>query len=173
MLLAARFNPSRLFPREDETLFAYWLSFSPMAPLFGVEWRFGGVQIEVPKGTSSARTRKAKDAVDAEIIPIRKPTPKAEAEQAEEPVAAAAVEPVAQEPVAPAAAEPATPDDLTKIKGVGPTMALKLNAAGITTYAQIAAWTEADVARMGAELGGLPGAITRGDWVGQAKALAG
>lgn len=29
-----------LMPGKDETLFEYWASFSPMAPLFGVKWRF-------------------------------------------------------------------------------------------------------------------------------------
>ena len=29
--------------RKDESLFEYWVSFWPTAPLFGVRWRFEGV----------------------------------------------------------------------------------------------------------------------------------
>ncbi len=72
-------------------------------------------------------------------------------------------------------AAPATsdgPDDLTAIKGLGKVKAAKLVAAGVTSYAQVAAWTEDDVARMGLECNTSPGQIKREDWVGQAKALA-
>jgi large subunit ribosomal protein L21 len=62
-------------------------------------------------------------------------------------------------------------DDLKKISGLGPVLQKKLNGLGVTTFAQIAAWTEADIERVDAELN-FKGRITREDWVGQAKALA-
>ena len=36
-------------------------------------------------------------------------------------------------------------DDLSNISGVGPVIVKKLHAEGITTFAQVAAWTDADV----------------------------
>lgn len=44
----------------------------------------------------------------------------------------------APEPVAAAPAAPAKPDDLTLIEGIGPKIASVLQAAGITTFAQLA-----------------------------------
>jgi large subunit ribosomal protein L21 len=62
-------------------------------------------------------------------------------------------------------------DDLTQLSGVGPALLKKLNAAGITTFAQIAAWTEADVAEFDEKLS-LKGRIEREGWIAQAKELA-
>lgn len=42
-------------------------------------------------------------------------------------------------PVSMAAAEPSPPDDLKRIKGIGPKISSALQATGITTYAQLAA----------------------------------
>ncbi|MXY33414.1 MAG: 50S ribosomal protein L21 [Boseongicola sp. SB0664_bin_43] len=61
-------------------------------------------------------------------------------------------------------------DDLKKLAGVGPALEKKLNAAGITTYAQIAAWSADEVAKINEELA-LKGRIERDGWVDQAKAL--
>ena len=63
-------------------------------------------------------------------------------------------------------------DDLTAIKGLGKVKAAKLVAAGVTSYAQVAAWTDDDIAEMGLKCNTSPGQIKREDWVGQAKALA-
>ncbi len=62
-------------------------------------------------------------------------------------------------------------DDLTQLSGVGPALLKKLNAAGITTFAQIAAWTEADVAEFDEKLS-FKGRIEREGWIAQAKELA-
>jgi predicted flap endonuclease-1-like 5' DNA nuclease len=66
-------------------------------------------------------------------------TPVAESPVAEEPVAEV---PVAEAPVieAPQPTTPAsTPDDLTKIEGVGPKMSAALKAVGVDTFAKLAA----------------------------------
>ncbi len=63
------------------------------------------------------------------------------------------------------------PDDLKKISGVGPVLEKKLHGLGITKYAQVAAFTEEDVARVDDALS-FKGRIGREDWIGQAKALA-
>lgn len=64
-------------------------------------------------------------------------------------------------------------DDLTAIKGLGKVKAAKLVAAGVTSYAQVAAWTEDDITEMGLVSNTSPGQIKREDWVGQARSLAG
>jgi large subunit ribosomal protein L21 len=62
-------------------------------------------------------------------------------------------------------------DDLKKITGVGPVLEKKLNAFGVTRFAQIAAFKKADIAKLDEALN-FKGRIERDDWVGQAKALA-
>jgi predicted flap endonuclease-1-like 5' DNA nuclease len=64
-------------------------------------------------------------------------------------------------------------DDLTRIKGLGPKISTALRALGVTRYAEIAAWTEEDVARIDAQLGAFAGRATRDNWIEQAKLLAG
>ena len=61
-------------------------------------------------------------------------------------------------------------DDLTRIKGVGPVIARKLNALGITRYAHIAAFSAADVARVDTVLD-FKGRIEREGWIRQAREL--
>ena len=62
-------------------------------------------------------------------------------------------------------------DDLKQLSGVGPALEKKLHAAGVTSFAQIAAWTDADVAAMDEKLS-LKGRIEREGWIAQAKELA-
>lgn len=63
-------------------------------------------------------------------------------------------------------------DDLTRIKGLGPKLAALLGEQGITSFAQIAAWSVADIERIDAGLGRFQGRITRDQWVEQAKLLS-
>ncbi|MFW5655475.1 MAG: 50S ribosomal protein L21 [Roseicyclus sp.] len=62
-------------------------------------------------------------------------------------------------------------DDLKRLSGVGPALEKKLRAAGVTSFAQIAAWTEADIAAFDEKLD-FKGRIEREGWVDQARALA-
>ncbi len=62
-------------------------------------------------------------------------------------------------------------DDLTRIKGVGPKLNRILAECGVTRYAQIAAWTEADIVAIDARLGTFAGRPTRDAWVEQAQLL--
>ncbi|MDN2567730.1 50S ribosomal protein L21 [Aquibium sp. A9E412] len=62
-------------------------------------------------------------------------------------------------------------DDLTKIKGIGPVAARQLGEQGITTFAQIAGLSDADVARIDDAMPFSAEQIA--DWREQAKALAG
>lgn len=61
-------------------------------------------------------------------------------------------------------------DDLKKISGVGPVLEKKLNALGITKYAQVAGFSAEDIARVDESLS-FKGRIEREDWLSQAKAL--
>lgn len=70
-----------------------------------------------------------------------------------------------------AAADAPAGDNLKKLTGVGPALEKKLNGAGITTFAQIAALTEADIAKLEEELS-LSGRFAKDGWVEQAKELA-
>lgn len=62
-------------------------------------------------------------------------------------------------------------DDLKQLSGVGPALEKKLHENGVTTFAQIAAWTAADVADMDEKLS-FKGRIEREGWIAQAKVLA-
>ena len=59
-------------------------------------------------------------------------------------------------------------DDLKELSGVGPALEKKLHAAGVTSFAQIAAWTQDDIDAMNEKLS-FKGRIEREGWVEQAK----
>jgi predicted flap endonuclease-1-like 5' DNA nuclease len=65
----------------------------------------------------------------------------------------------------------AEPDDLTKIPGIGPKMAMALAVAGITTYRQLAD-TDVAVLRTAITSAGMRVAPTLPTWPERAKALA-
>ena len=71
---------------------------------------------------------------------------------------------------APAKAEKpdAGADDLKQLSGVGPALEKKLHEAGVTSFAQIASWTEEDIAAMNDKLS-FKGRIEREGWIDQAK----
>ena len=83
----------------------------------------------------------------------------------------AAAKPAAKAKAAPAPAAAAGSDDLKQLSGVGPALEKKLHAAGVTTFAQIAAWTDADVAAIDEQLS-FKGRIEREGWIAQAAELA-
>lgn len=63
------------------------------------------------------------------------------------------------------------PDDLKLIVGVGPVLERMLYQLGITTYRQIANWTDQDIDDIDSRLHEFPGRIRRDAWVTQARAL--
>ncbi|MDX3899073.1 MAG: hypothetical protein QHC40_00905 [Sphingobium sp.] len=63
-------------------------------------------------------------------------------------------------------------DDLLRLKGVGPKLKTLLASLGVTSFAQIAAWTDADIAGIDAQLGSFKGRPIRDQWVDQARYLA-
>ena len=79
----------------------------------------------------------------------------------------------AKKAAAPKKAAAKSSDDLTQLAGVGPALAKKLNDAGVTSFAEIAAWKTADLDRLDGEISGLKAKAEKGDWVKAAKGLAG
>lgn len=64
------------------------------------------------------------------------------------------------------------PDDLKKIKGIGPKFESDLHSKGIYYFRQIGAWKVADVKMVEELIDSIPGRIKRDEWVKQAKVLA-
>lgn len=64
------------------------------------------------------------------------------------------------------------PDNLEKLKGVGPKLANMLNAMGIVRFDQLARLSDAEIERMDATLGAFRGRLTRDKVVEQADYLA-
>ena len=105
------------------------------------------------KPAAKAKPKKAEAKPEPEKK-AEKPAPEKEAKPA----------PEKEAPKAKAAAAEA--DDLKKITGIGPAIEKKLNALGITTYAQIADFKKADIEEISDD-------VSFGDdWVKEAKALA-
>ena len=97
--------------------------------------------------------------------------PKAEKAAPKEEAAPAAEEKPAEEMTPLFTAPEGAADDLKKISGVGPVLEKKLNALGITQFAQVAAFTAEEIAKVDDALS-FKGRIERDDWVGQATKLA-
>lgn len=115
--------------------------------------------VEINQGELSAManaqaTAAAPLGTDEEAGPVIAPSPTPAPAPAPAPVAAGAA------------------DDLTRIKGLGPKLAALLGEFGVTSFAQIAAWSPEEIERIDAKLGRFSGRIVRDQWVEQAKLLA-
>ncbi|WP_299768041.1 50S ribosomal protein L21 [uncultured Tateyamaria sp.] len=94
--------------------------------------------------------------------------PAKKAAKAEAPKAEAKAEPKKEAKKAAPKKAAAGGDDLKQLSGVGPALEKKLHEAGVTTFAQIAAWTPEDVADMDEKLS-FKGRIEREGWIAQAQ----
>lgn len=65
---------------------------------------------------------------------------------------------------------PPPPDDLRKIKGIGPSFERALHAMGVTSYEQIAEWSDEDVERIAEKVNTTAKRIQRDGWVKSARA---
>jgi predicted flap endonuclease-1-like 5' DNA nuclease len=63
-------------------------------------------------------------------------------------------------------------DDLKQIKGIGPAFERELKRLGVSSFAQIAAWTPEEVESIAKKIKAKPERIRRDDWIGRAKELA-
>jgi|SRR5262245_49192722 len=109
------------------------------------------------------------------VAPVRPATAAAAAPPTAEPASpppAAAAAPVPLAPAKPIRPEPpAACDTFERIRGITATVAEHLRWAGVTRYAEIAAWSAADVDRFDRELG-RHGRIARDNWIEQAQILS-
>ncbi len=121
------------------------------------------------KGADKSGVMAAVSGAGVVAAPAAKPAAKKAAPKKE----AKAEAPKAEKPKAAPKAKKAEAgaDDLKKLSGVGPALEKKLHEAGVTTFAQIAAWTDTDVAAMDEKLS-FKGRIEREGWIDQAKELA-
>lgn len=114
----------------------------------------------------------------AKAAPAKKPAAAKTAAAPKPAAKTAAPKPAAKKAAAPAAKKATAPgaatgkaDNLRRLIGIGPVNERLLKGQGVTTYAQIAAWTEADVKRI-EEVLNFDGRIAREKWIEQAKLLA-
>lgn len=177
-----------LAPKQDENFFAYWISFWPTAPFFGVAWRFEKMApfagfyapSSVMAGMARAGAAEAAKAAEETVEAVEHA-----AEIVEEAVAEVVVEtefeatidaePVAPPPARPAALlgeKPEAVDDLKLIKGVGPKLEQMLNDLGVFTFAQIAAFDATDCAWVEAQIAAARARPLPEDWAEQARAFA-
>lgn len=112
---------------------------------------------------SAPKAEKPKPAPKPKSAPKPKPAPKAEAKPAAE---------KKPQVLYTDGATDGEPDDLKKIKGIGPKFEGDLNAKGVYYFRQIAAWSPEDIKMVDEIIDSFPGRIERDEWVKQAKELA-
>lgn len=128
----------------------------------GVKAAVGGAGMVIAAGAAAAKPAAKKKAAP------KKEAPKKEA-KAEKPAAKEEAPKAAPKKAAPKKAA-AGADDLKRISGVGPALEKKLHGFGITTFAQIAAWTPEEIADFDDKLS-FKGRIERDEWLKQAAAF--
>jgi NADH-quinone oxidoreductase subunit E len=131
-----------------------------------VDIRPENIRSEVKAFTKPPAEKKARPTLTV-VKPVSEPIPASQTKPANQSKASQPKPAVKAKPVARRKA-----DDLKLIAGIGPKLEQVLNAKGIRNFAEIAAWTDEEIARLDAELG-FNGRIGRDDWTGQAKILAG
>ncbi|MER8437269.1 proton-conducting membrane transporter [Mesorhizobium sp. M1312] len=136
-----------------------------------------------PAKTGPAKTAPATTASKKPAASKAAAVPKASASKASASTASAPKPPASKTGAAPKSAAPAAKkaattkaaagkaSNLRRLIGIGPANERLLNGLGVTTYAQIAAWTAADVKRIEETLN-FDGRIERERWIEQAKLLA-
>lgn len=140
-------------------------------------------QVQAAKSVAAAKPEKPARVTSIAAVAKLKSDARAVAEAVAEPAAPAAAPVAVAAPAAVAALEPedfrrpaeiekpGSPDDLKLIAGVGPKLEQVLNGLGVWTFAQISAWSPAEVAWVDDYLQ-FKGRIGRDDWIAQAAALA-
>jgi len=207
-------DPLTSWSAPTAEMMKFWVSFWPIAPLFGVEWRFApgfmpglgiGAMTTGPMTTGPGRAEREETVltaaervagVTADDMAVPETAAEVETEAESEPGTGSETPFDDTAPEAPAAAgngalaargeieaaappsalmdaAPETPDDLQRIKGIGPALAGQLNELGIYRFEQIAGFTEMDLRWVDENLTSVRGRCFRDDWVGQAKALMG
>jgi predicted flap endonuclease-1-like 5' DNA nuclease len=131
-------------------------------------------KVPAPKAASKAAAPKPAAPKPAAKPVVKKTKAEPAPKSAPKTVAAKAKAEVAPKPkvAKPAAkAKVAVPDNLELLKGLGPKVNTMLKSLGVTSFAQVASWTTADVAEIDGKLGAFAGRISRDNWIDQAKYL--
>jgi len=123
-----------------------------------------------PPATAAAAPVAAPD--PEPVAEARAPDPEPDPVPAPDPTPVSAAAGDAAQPPGLAAARDGGPDDLKRIKGVGPKLEQLLHSLGIFHFDQVAAWGPGEVAWMDDNLAGFKGRVTRDSWVEQAGHLA-
>jgi len=137
-----------------------------------VTYRDKGVKKD--KSAKAAKPAPKPKAEKPKPEPKPKPAPKPKAEKPKPAPKPKVAKPKAKKPqvLYTDGATDGEPDDLKKIKGIGPKFEGDLNAKGVYYFRQIAAWTAKDIKMVDGIIDSFPGRIERDEWVKQAKKLA-
>ncbi|RUU72492.1 proton-conducting membrane transporter, partial [Mesorhizobium sp. M7A.F.Ca.MR.362.00.0.0] len=130
--------------------------------------------MSTPVTAKSAATKPAPAKPAAAKAVAAKPAAKPAATKTSAPAKSATSKPAtAKSATAKPASGPASgkPDNLRRLIGIGPVNEKLLKAQGVTSFAQIASWTAADVKRI-EDVMNFDGRIARERWIEQAKLLA-
>ena len=114
-----------------------------------------------PAAKSTAAEKPAAKLAAKPAAKAEKPAPKPKAAKAAKPVGLVRL----------TAPRGGVADDLKEIEGIGPALEKMVNGMGFYHFDQLAAWTDADVALVDAEMKTFKGRITRDKWVAQAKII--
>ncbi|WP_121630008.1 NADH-quinone oxidoreductase subunit E [Tropicibacter alexandrii] len=131
-----------------------------------------GGEVKIKPSAGEPVDKTGIDEREAKAQPKAKPDSKS-TPSGETTAPAAEADDVGEKPAGLTEARDGKPDDLKQIKGVGPKLEKLLNSLGFYHFDQIAAWTEAELAWVDANLEGFRGRASRDEWVAQAKVLAG
>ena len=134
-----------------------------------------GPQVPGSAGKKPAAASATPVAAQSAVKPA--PTPAPAPVAAKEPAASAPAIPApaqgpGKRPAALSAARDNRPDDLKRIKGIGPKLEKLCNSLGFYHFDQIAVWTEEEITWVDQNLEGFKGRVVRDTWVAQAKELA-
>jgi predicted flap endonuclease-1-like 5' DNA nuclease len=178
-----------LAPKSNESPIEYWISLWPTAPFFGVAWRFeplmpgaalfrpSAIAAEMAAGVANETARAVEKSAEKAVVMVEEAV-----ELVQEAAEAAAEALVAPTEAAVAASGPARPSalyatppaevhDLKRIKGVGPKVEAQLNALGVWRLDQLAAFSEAELAWLEANVTSVRSSPLRDDWAAKARAL--
>ena len=129
-------------------------------------------RVDVPLDNLSASGEAGPSAAPLEMVDETAATPALDAASEEPLVDAAAQERARAIGIAPAELG-VRGDDLKRIRGVGPKLEDMLHDLGVYTFAQMAAWSEAEIDSVDENLTAFKGRVRRDDWRAQAIELRG
>lgn len=147
-----------------------WLAFGAATSVGLVYWWM--TRWAAPSNLEAAFALAERPLADAgEVIEIIAEAVEEEVDEAVEVMAQVALTPLPGPPLLTPPILP-TADDLTRIVGIGPKLAEALVERGVTSFAQIAAWTADELAAVDEALS-LRGRAVRDAWMAQAARMAG